>query len=95
MGRVAGKTALVTGGASGIGRGCALRLAEEGARVFVTDIQREMGEATVQEIRDAGGEGEYLHHHVTQEDAWQDCVATIGEAGAGLHILVNNAGQCG
>jgi NAD(P)-dependent dehydrogenase (short-subunit alcohol dehydrogenase family) len=49
-GRVAGKVAIVTGGASGIGRSCAMRLADQGAAVMVTDIQDEAGEATAAEI---------------------------------------------
>jgi len=87
--RVEGKVALVTGGASGIGRGCAERLAREGARVLVTDIQDHLGEEVV---RSLGGEAAYLHHDVTDEDAW---IGVIGEAKARfgrLDVLVNNAG---
>ena len=54
-GRVAGKVAIITGGASGIGRACALRLAEEGAAVVLTDIQDEAGHAAAAEINAAGG----------------------------------------
>jgi NAD(P)-dependent dehydrogenase (short-subunit alcohol dehydrogenase family) len=88
-GRVAGKVALVTGGASGIGRGCAERLAEEGAKVVVTDIQDPLGEELARKI---GSAASYLHHDVTDEDAW---VAVVGEVKARhgrLDILVNNAG---
>ena len=56
MGRVAGKVALITGGASGIGRACAERLAEEGAIAIVTDIQDALGAEVVTGIRAAGGE---------------------------------------
>ncbi|MDB5492850.1 MAG: short-chain dehydrogenase/reductase [Phenylobacterium sp.] len=91
-GRVAGKVALVTGGASGIGRGCAERLAEEGAVVVITDLQDHKGEETVQAIVAAGGICEYLHHDVTDEAAWVDVVDRIRAKHGRLDILVNNAG---
>lgn len=91
-GRVQDKIALVTGGASGIGRGCALRLAEEGAIVVVSDIDDALGETTTNDIRNAGGQAEYLHHDVTDEDAWRNVVETIRSRHGGLNILVNNAG---
>ena len=91
-GRVAGKVALVTGGASGIGRACCERLAQEGASVVVTDIQDEQGLATVAQIQAAGGQASFLHHDVTDEAAWQSAVADTIELHGGLHILVNNAG---
>src|SRR3990167_5599136 len=64
-GRVAGKVALVTGGSSGIGRGCAELLAAEGATVVVTDLQDDKGQAVAAAIG-----GLYLHHDVADEDAW-------------------------
>jgi NAD(P)-dependent dehydrogenase (short-subunit alcohol dehydrogenase family) len=91
-GRVAAKVAIVTGGASGIGQSCALRLAQEGASVMVTDIQDEQGQATVAAIQDKGGTAEFLHHDVTSESEWQDVVAKTVAAMGGLHVLVNNAG---
>lgn len=90
MGRVEGKVAIVTGGASGIGRGCALRLAEEGARVAVTDIQDQAGEAVAGEIGEA--KALYLRHDVTQEQAWIDVVSHVVDRFGRLDILVNNAG---
>jgi len=92
MGRVSGKVAIVTGGASGIGRGCAELLAAEGAVVVVTDIQEDLGAETVSSIVAAGGQAEFVAHDVTDEAAWEAVVAhTLAEHG-GLHILVNNAG---
>ena len=91
-GRVAGKVAIVTGGASGIGRSCATRLAEEGAAVMVTDIDDDAGHETVASIKDNGGTARFMHHDVTSEAEWQAVVgATVSELG-GLHVLVNNAG---
>ncbi|HEY3949283.1 glucose 1-dehydrogenase [Phenylobacterium sp.] len=91
-GRVAGKVALVTGGASGIGRGCAETLAAEGAVVFVTDLQDDKGAETVAAIQKAGGTASYLHHDVTDEAAWESVVAKVKAAHGRLDILVNNAG---
>jgi NAD(P)-dependent dehydrogenase (short-subunit alcohol dehydrogenase family) len=91
-GRVTGKVAIVTGGASGIGRSCAMRLAEEGATVVVTDVQDDLGAETVATIRDGGGQAEYLRHDVTEEQAWRDVVATVVSNHGGLQVLVNNAG---
>jgi len=90
--RVEGKVALVTGGGSGIGRACAIRLAEEGASVMVTDIDDAMGKETVSMITDAGGTAEYRHQEVSDESAWKATVADTVAALGGLHILVNNAG---
>jgi NAD(P)-dependent dehydrogenase (short-subunit alcohol dehydrogenase family) len=91
-GRVAGKVAIVTGGASGIGQSCAMRLAQEGASVMVTDIQDDLGAEAVAAIQDKGGVATFMHHDVTQEDQWQEVVAaTVNNLGS-LHVLVNNAG---
>ena len=54
-GRVAGRVALVTGGASGIGRGCAERLADEGAVVVLTDVQDPLGEEVARGVESRGG----------------------------------------
>ena len=92
MGRVAGKVALVTGGASGIGRGAAIALAAEGARVVVTDVDRAGGEETVQLITDKGGAARFLEQDVTGEERWQEVVGDISKNEGRLDILVNNAG---
>jgi len=91
-GRVEGKVALVTGGASGIGLGCAERLAAEGARVVITDLQDPKGEEAAAGIGKAGGQARYLHHDVTDEAAWQAVIADIAANEGRLDILVNNAG---
>lgn len=92
MGRVAGKVAIVTGAASGIGRGCGERLAEEGAVVILTDIQEDLGQETAAAIQANGGKAEFLAHDVTDEAAWQGVVEQVVARHGGLNILVNNAG---
>jgi len=90
--RVDGKVALITGGASGIGCACALRLAAEGAAVVITDIQDSLGAEVVASIKAAGGSASFLHHDVTQEQAWQSVVTDTLAAHNALDVLVNNAG---
>jgi NAD(P)-dependent dehydrogenase (short-subunit alcohol dehydrogenase family) len=92
MGRVEGKTAIVTGGASGIGEACAKLLAQEGATVVVSDIDRSGGARVTKEIEEAGGKACFLEHDVTSESRWQEIVAETASAFGGLHVLVNNAG---
>jgi NAD(P)-dependent dehydrogenase (short-subunit alcohol dehydrogenase family) len=91
-GRVDGKIALVTGGASGIGRESAMRLASEGAFVLVTDVDDALGAATVSAIEEANGRAAYLHQDVAIESEWQAVIDQIKNDQGGLHILVNNAG---
>ena len=93
MKRLEGCVALVTGAASGIGKATAQRLADEGAAVLVTDIQVDAGEATVNQINEAGGNAVFVKHDVTSESDWETaCAKAVDELG-GLDILVNNAGM--
>lgn len=92
MGRVSGKVAIVTGGASGIGRAAAERLAKEGAQVVVTDIQKPEGEDVVAAIVKAGGKAMFMAHDVADEDDWTGVITSTVKEFGGLHILVNNAG---
>jgi NAD(P)-dependent dehydrogenase (short-subunit alcohol dehydrogenase family) len=92
MGRVQGKVALITGGASGIGAGCAEVLAREGATSVITDLQDAKGGELVAAIQKAGGKARYLHHDVTSEAEWEGVVADIEKTEGRLDILVNNAG---
>ena len=92
MAKLKDKVALVTGGASGIGAACAQRLAEEGARIVVTDVQDDKGPELVAAITKAGGSARYKHHDVTSEDAWIDVIADIEKSEGRLDVLVNNAG---
>ena len=70
MGQVDGKVAIVTGGASGIGAGCATTLAREGTKVVVTDVDDAGGQAVADKIGSGGGEAIYLHQDVTLEENW-------------------------
>lgn len=90
MGRLDGKTALVTGAGSGIGRGCAVALAAEGASLIVTDLDGEGGKGTCDAIRSAGGSAEFRQHDVASEESWKQVLSGLER----LHVLVNNAGIC-
>lgn len=91
-GQVAGKVALVTGGASGIGAAVAELLAREGASVAVTDIDELGGPGIVAGIRKAGGEAIFLPQDVTSEARWIEVVAEVEKRYGRLDILVSNAG---
>ncbi len=89
MGRVSGKVALVTGGASGLGKATARALAREGARVVIAD----MNEAGAKELAgELGGSALALRLDVRSEPDWQRAIAETLRAFGGLHVLVNNAG---
>jgi NAD(P)-dependent dehydrogenase (short-subunit alcohol dehydrogenase family) len=92
MGRVEGKTAIVTGAARGIGKGIASLLAKEGAKVAVVDILEDVGKETAEEIRRGGGEAIFIKHDVTSEDSWSGVVKQVLSKFGKLDILVNNAG---
>lgn len=93
MDRLQDRTALVTGAASGIGRAIALRFAQEGARVVVTDVDDEGGRETVERVDAAGGQAVFVHHDVVSEAGWDLACDTARERFGGLDILVNNAGM--
>jgi NAD(P)-dependent dehydrogenase (short-subunit alcohol dehydrogenase family) len=93
MRRVEGKTALVTGAGSGIGRACAQALAAEGASVWVADIDADGASETCAMITASGGAARPLDLDVTMEGQWESAVAAVQAAGP-LHILVSNAALC-
>jgi meso-butanediol dehydrogenase / (S,S)-butanediol dehydrogenase / diacetyl reductase len=86
------KVALVTGGGSGIGRATALRLASEGARVFVIGRRAEMLDRVVQEVTQAGGKASCLTVDLAAPDCGEKAVGGAVAWGGGLDILVNAAG---
>ncbi len=92
MKRVAGKIALITGGAKGIGAATAKLLASEGARLMITDLDEKGGKSVVTAIRKAGGEAQFLLHDVCSEKEWQRVIKACIAAYGGLNIVVNNAG---
>ena len=87
-----GKTALVTGAATGIGRSCALALAAAGAKLIVTDIDVSGVEKTAKMITDAGGQARSLTQDVSQESVWLEIMESLQKTEGQLNILVNNAG---
>ena len=89
---LAGKVAIVTGGASGIGRGIAERFVAEGARVVIADVEKDSGEALAATL---GPDALFQRTDVSDPEQVGALVATAVEKFAGLHVMVNNAGVSG
>ena len=89
---LSGKTAIVTGGAMGIGLGIAERLAEAGANVVIADMNEEAGAKTAQVLSEKGYKVSFVHADVSDEEAVQNVVETAKNTYGSLDILVNNAG---
>ena len=83
---------VITGSATGIGEATAKLAASKGARVMVSDMNDDMGEAVAQSIRDEGGEAAYQHCDVTDPDDVQALMTATAAAFGGIDILHNNAG---
>ena len=92
MGRVQGKVIIVTGGATGIGRGISEVLAREGAKVVIANRNREKGETATEAIRAQGGEAIFVPTDVTKEEDCRNLVCRAVESFGRLDGLVNNAG---
>ena len=90
--RLAGKVAIISGAASGMGAATARMFAREGARVVIADRLEQQGKAVAAEIGDAA---RFEPLDVTNETAWADAVAATVKHFGALHILVNNAGVSG
>ncbi len=89
---LAGKVAIVTGGASGIGRGIAERFAAEGAGVVIADVRDDLGAELVDKLNSAGHRTTYRHTDVGDQTQVGELVASAVSAFGGLHVMVNNAG---
>lgn len=90
-----GRAALVTGGASGLGRATAVALAHAGVRVLVADVNTAMGAETVQLVEEAGSEALFVETDVTRTEAVEAMVAACVAAYGSLDYAVNNAGTTG
>ncbi len=90
MGKLDGKVAIITGGASGMGRATSLLFAKEGAAVVLADVQD--GQPVVDEIAQAGGRAKFVRTDVSNASDVQALVQAAVEAFGGLHILHANAG---
>jgi 3-oxoacyl-[acyl-carrier protein] reductase len=90
MGRIDGKTALITGAGSGFGEGIARKFVEEGGRVIVADINDDTGVRVADSL---GAAARFVHADVSRDDDMAAAVATAVEHSGRLDILVNNAGH--
>ena len=90
--KLEGKVALITGSGRGIGRSIALKLASEGARIVVNDLDAEPAQEAVQAIREAGGQAVACVGNVTAPDFAERFVGTAVSEFKGLDIVINNAG---
>lgn len=90
--RLKGKVALITGAAQGIGLACAELFAKEGAFVFLSDVNDELGRKAAMKI---GSQAQYLHLDVQQENDWDKVMDQIVKEKGHLDILINNAGIIG
>ncbi|WP_156839582.1 SDR family NAD(P)-dependent oxidoreductase [Novosphingobium aquimarinum] len=90
-GVLAGRAALITGGADGIGRGIAARFAQAGGSVLLTDFDEEKGRDTTEALKAEGGSIDFLRCDVTDKQQVTDAVAACVERFGSIDILVNNA----
>ena len=92
MGRLEGKSCLISGGAKGLGAAQARLFAREGARVAVGDILDSGGARLVDELRASGADSLFVRLDVTSEGDWERAVGAVMEGFGALDVLVNNAG---
>lgn len=89
---LSGKSAIVTGGAMGIGAGIAYRLAEAGAAVLIADINEHVSQTTVADLTARGFKADFVVLDVSNKESIDAAVAKAGSSFGGVDILVNNAG---
>jgi 3alpha(or 20beta)-hydroxysteroid dehydrogenase len=90
--RLAGKVALITGGARGMGASEAQLFIDEGARVVITDVREDVGQETAKRLSPDGSSCVFLRHDVTNEADWKAVVEEVIKSFGQIDILVNNAG---
>jgi NAD(P)-dependent dehydrogenase (short-subunit alcohol dehydrogenase family) len=95
MDRLSGKTAIITGGGVGIGRACAIRMAEEGARIALFDVLEREGIGLATELASRGLEAEFWKVDVSDQDSVQSAIDAAASHFGRLDVLVNNAGISG
>ncbi len=95
MNRLQGKTAVVTGGAVGIGRACVLRMAEEGARIAIFDVLEKEGQALAGELAAKTCDAAFWKVDVADEAAVKSAIDAAAARFGSLDVLVNNAGISG
>lgn len=92
MGKLTDKTAIITGGARGMGAATAKLFVEEGANVVITDILEDEGTATAEAL---GPKAIFIKHDVSEEADWEAVIKATLDAFGAIHVLINNAGIVG
>lgn len=92
MSRLSEKVAIITGGASGIGKDTASQFAREGAKVVITDIDQEAGRQVEEELKEITDDVLFVQHDVSSEDEWKNVVSEATDAFGRIDVLFNNAG---
>lgn len=92
MGRLDGKVAIVTGGASGFGKGIATKFIAEGAKVVIADLSEDAGKAVASELAGSSNAAVFARANVTSRDDWAALLKTCTDTFGRLDIVVNNAG---
>ena len=89
------KTAIITGGAQGLGASIAEVFSQEGANVVIADVQVELGHSIEKAVKTMGGDALFVSTDVTDEQSWENLINTSRDAYGRIDILVNNAGISG
>jgi NAD(P)-dependent dehydrogenase (short-subunit alcohol dehydrogenase family) len=95
MKRLENKVVIITGGSLGIGESCCLLLAENGAKVAVTDIKDDAGKKLAAKINEAGGKAEFWHMDTANEKEVKSVISAVKDKFGKIDVLVNNAGIAG